>query len=218
MPKSKIVVMWDWDGTLADTMPDHADLAAMCINAYFGMSIPEARVKYLDTAGVPFDHQLEKIFPLATFPQREACAKEYHKRKMTYVYGNPKDFPQVEMVVRRLRNNPNIIQVISSSTEEVIIDEWVKKTKNNMYLVLGRESGSKKDHIFRMKKEFPEAVIIFVSDSFGDMSLPVDMTFGVDVPSSKLSLFTNNNAAIVSHLPVRLLWMKYCFNRIGVKV
>jgi beta-phosphoglucomutase-like phosphatase (HAD superfamily) len=69
LPTTKVIVMWDWDGTLADTMPAHADLAAMCINAHFGMNIPEARESYLKTTGIPFDRQLEKIFPAATAPQ-----------------------------------------------------------------------------------------------------------------------------------------------------
>jgi phosphoglycolate phosphatase-like HAD superfamily hydrolase len=217
-PTTKVVAMWDWDGTFADTMPAHADLAAMCINAHFGMNLPEAREKYLSTTGVPFDRQLEKIFPKSTSSQREACAKEYHERKMTYVYGNPKDFPQVAKVIKRLRNHPNIIQVISSSTEESIINEWVKKTGNDMYMVLGRESGSKKDHISIIKKEFPNAIIVFVSDSYGDMSLPVDMTFGVDVPTDKNALFLDNGAAIVSRKPVCLVWAEYCFGKIGLVV
>ena len=217
-PTTKVVVMWDWDGTLADTMPSHADLAAMCINTHFGMNIPEARVEYLNTTGIPFDCQLEKIFPLSKASQREACAKEYHERKMTYVYENPKDFPQVAMVIKNLQSCPNIVQVISSSTEETIINEWARKTGNNMHMIFGRERGTKKDHISMVKKEFPTAVIVFVSDSHGDMSLPVDMTFGVDVPKNKASLFLNNGAAIVSRKPVCLVWAEYCFNKIGLTV
>lgn len=210
--------MWDWDGTLADTMPAHADLAAMCINVHFGMNIPEARESYLKITGISFDRQLEKIFPTATVPQREACAKEYHERKMIYVYGNPKEFPQVAMVIKRLQRCPKIIQVISSSTEESIINEWVKKTGNDMYMVLGRESGLKNDHIAIMKKQFPESVVVFVSDSYGDMNLPVSMTFGVDVTRNKISLFTKNGAAIVSRKPVCLVWAEYCFGKIGLMV
>lgn len=217
-PTSQVIVMWDWDGTLADTMPAHADLAAECINAHFGIDTPEAREKYLNTTGIPFDRQLEKIFPGATASQREACAKEYHERKMTYVYGNPKDFPEVARVIERLRKCPNIVQVISSSTEESIINAWVKKTKNHMQMVLGRENESKSDHISLMKKQFPEAVIVFVSDSHGGMGLPVDMTFGVAVPENKVALFAKNGAAIVSRKPVCCLWARYCFGQIGVKV
>jgi len=217
-PITKVVILWDWDGTLADTMPDHADLAAICINAHFGMNIPEAREKYLNTAGISFDRQLEKIFPKSMPLQREDCAKEYHEKKMTYVYGNPKDFPQVAKVIKRLRNHPNIIQVISSSTEESIINEWVKKTGNDVYMVLGRESGPKIDHIAKIKKEIPEAVVVFVSDSHGDMNLPADMTFGVNVPKDKNTLFLDDGAAIVSRKPVCLVWAEYCFGKIGLMV
>jgi len=217
-PITKVVVMYDYDGTVADTMPAHADLAEACINTHFGMSIPEAREKYLNTAGIPFDCQLEKIFPKSTSLQREACVKEYHERKMTYVYKNPKEFPQVAKVIKRLRNHPNIIQIISSSTEENIINEWVKKTGNDVYMVLGRESGSKIDHISKIKENIPGAVIVFVSDSHGDMSLPADMTFGVNVPTDKNAIFLDSGAAIVSRKPVCLVWAEYCFGKIGLMV
>lgn len=56
--------MHDWDGTDVDTMPSHADLAAKVIRKHFGLTISDARSKYLATTGVPFDGQLEKFFRL----------------------------------------------------------------------------------------------------------------------------------------------------------
>ena len=59
----KVVVMWDWDGTLVDTMPSQAKLASQVINKYFSLSKKKARQEYLKTTGFPFDIQLKMIFP-----------------------------------------------------------------------------------------------------------------------------------------------------------
>lgn len=160
-PITKVIVMFNWEGTLVCAMPEHTD---------------------------------------------------------NLIYGHPKEFVQISMVIEKLRNCPNIIPVISSSTEEAIINKWVEKTGNDVSRVLGRESGSKVDHVSMIKKEFPGAVIVFVSDSPEDMSLPVDMTFGVNVPTNKNSLFLENKAVIVSSRPVCLVWAEYCFGKIGIKV
>lgn len=213
--KTTVVILWDWDGTLVDTMPAHADLAANCINKHFQMNIPEARRRYLNTTGIPFDRQLEAIFPSATPAQREACAKEYHERKMTEVYGNPDNFPQTIKILEKL--SQKVFQVISSSTEEEIIGKWVEKNGIKIPIpILGRESGSKKDHIEGMRKEIPNAVFVFVSDSSGDMDLPVDMTFGVNAPKNKVEQFVKEGAAIVSKKPISLVWADYCFKQIGL--
>ncbi len=197
------IVMWDWDGTLVDTMPMHADLAAMCIEKHFGMDFQSAREQYLNTTGIPFDHQLRIIFPEAEEEKVLFCAGEYHKEKMTYVYENPKDFPETLKVIKKVEN----IQIISSSTEENIIKRWTHE--NGLEItVLGRESGSKRDHILKIKELFPESKIIFVSDSYGDMDLPVEIALGVDVPKNKENLFWKNGAQNVSFEPVSLAWFE----------
>ena len=84
---AKVVIMFDLDGTLFDTMGAHADLAADVMAKHLGLSKKSARNKYLATAGVPFPKQLELIFPNAKSAQRNACEQEYVERKMIEVYG-----------------------------------------------------------------------------------------------------------------------------------
>ena len=79
------IILWDWDGTLADTMPAHADLAAKCIQKHFGINFQNAREEYLNTSGIPFDYQLKKIFPNTEESKIDSCAEEYHREKMTYL-------------------------------------------------------------------------------------------------------------------------------------
>jgi phosphoglycolate phosphatase-like HAD superfamily hydrolase len=56
-------LLCDLDGTLVDTMPLLADLAADVMSETYGMPRPLAREMYLATCGLPFAHQLEAICP-----------------------------------------------------------------------------------------------------------------------------------------------------------
>jgi phosphoglycolate phosphatase len=57
------VLLCDLDGTLIDTMPILADLAAEVLEEVHGLSRPVARDMYLSTSGIPFIRQLDIICP-----------------------------------------------------------------------------------------------------------------------------------------------------------
>ena len=174
----KVVVMWDWDGTLVDTMPSHAKLASKVINKYFSLSKEKARQEYLKTTGFPFDIQLKMIFPKSNEKKRKLCAKEYHTRKLKEVYKNFKNTPNAKNTIRQLYKL-KIPQVITSGTDENIVYEWIKREKiKEITKVIGKEGGVKFDHTKKIKKEFKNYSIIFVGDSLNDMKLPVDFKIG----------------------------------------
>ena len=57
------LLVFDLDGTLIDTMGDYADKAAALIFEHYGIPRDKARRRYLETSGLPFEQQLEQIFP-----------------------------------------------------------------------------------------------------------------------------------------------------------
>ena len=57
------LLVFDLDGTLIDTMGDYADKAAALICERYGTPREEARRRYFETSGLPFEHQLEQLFP-----------------------------------------------------------------------------------------------------------------------------------------------------------
>gem|GEM_PF-171182 len=175
----KIVMMWDWDGTLVDTMPPHTKLASEVINKHFGLSKEKAKQEYLKTTGFPFDVQLKIIFPKSDEKKRNLCAEEYHKRKLKEVYKNLKNIPYAKNTIRRLYKL-EIPQIITSGTDENIVYKWIKKEKiEGITKVMGREKGVKLDHVKKIKKEFKNYSIILVGDSLNDMKLPVDLKIGL---------------------------------------
>ncbi|HOS87937.1 MAG TPA: hypothetical protein PL093_00105 [Candidatus Pacearchaeota archaeon] len=201
----KIIVMYDWDGTLVDTMPAHAALAAKCIKQTFGLPYAEAKEKYLESTGVPFDLQLEKIFPLAESALKKQCADRYHREKMFLVYGDPVTFPGAFGTIKETANVfPSAIQVVSSSTEEPCIKEWARKSKLSRYFyyILGRESGNKQQHIQKLRQEFSRSVIFFISDSAEDMALPADCCVGVQASKESFQKFLDRGAYRVFSGPI----------------
>lgn len=199
--KHVAIVMHDWDGTDVDTMPSHARLAAKVINKCFGMKIKYARSNYLATTGIPFDKQLEKIFPQSSKEERDACANEYHLRKIKEVYENPKTFPSVKKVLK-LSSDIGFVSIISSSTEENLINAWAKKENLSQFFsaIYGREHGTKTDHIKIVEKAYPGCTIFFLSDSAGDMNLPA-ITIGVCAPKEKQEEFYRAGADWVFSTP-----------------
>ena len=57
------VLLCDLDGTLIDSMPTLADLATEVMESTYGTPRMLARELYLATCGLPFEKQLEEIYP-----------------------------------------------------------------------------------------------------------------------------------------------------------
>jgi len=177
--KSKeLIVCWDFDGTLVDTMASHVKLASELINKYFGLSKEKARREYLKTTGLPFDIQLKIIFPKKDKNTKKLCAKEYHKRKLNEVYKNFKSIPNAKYAIYQLFKL-GVFQIVTSGTDEDIVYYWIKKEKiTGINKVMGREQGLKADHIKEIKKKFKNTLLVLVSDSVKDMKLPADFKIG----------------------------------------
>lgn len=204
------IAVFDWDGTIVNTMDAHADLAAECISQCFGMSFVEARKHYLATTGIPFDKQLEKIFPGKEFEDaRKACAKSYHGLKGICVYGDPKMFPGIPDIIDHGRKE-EIPIMISSSTEEAVIKKWADDHGLFFSAIFGRESGTKKDHIELLRELYSgnDVRIVFFSDSSGDMSVPADAKCGVCVPIEEEKSFFEKGATIITLNPPNIDFFK----------
>ena len=73
------VLLCDLDGTLIDSMPTLADLATEVIEARYATPRILARELYLATCGLPFEKQLEEIFP--EDPRNADASAEFEGRK-----------------------------------------------------------------------------------------------------------------------------------------
>ena len=166
------VSMYDFDGTLINTMMLHGKCAARCINRYFDMPLEEAEAAYHSTTGIPFPLQLKQIFPDASDSQRKQCYNDYISRKMSEVYEAAEFFPDVADSLDKI-SNLSIPQTISTSTEKDLTEYLLGKHEIRSYFeeVRGLEQGVKDEHIHEVKREFNPERIFFTGDSRSDMAL-----------------------------------------------
>lgn len=72
-------IAFDFDGTVADTMPELRELALMVLMESCGLSRIVADECYMGTVGAPFGKQLERIFPGREY--NEGVAAYFNMRK-----------------------------------------------------------------------------------------------------------------------------------------
>jgi len=117
------LLVFDLDGTLIDTMGDYADKAAALIFKHYGTPISEARRLYFETSGLPFEQQLEQLFPKATRNTEVAFMFEGWKDKYLLNVTLP---TKTEQLLHQWKNAGFSIAISSNNLEN-----YVKRLANN---------------------------------------------------------------------------------------
>jgi len=177
--KPKSVCIFDFDGTLVDSMEGFADLAAGLMEKNYGLSYAQAREKYLKTSGLPFFQQLESLFP--NNPLNGKVAQDFEVQKKRYYFERP-FFQEVYQTIERLRRQ-GVRVVVSSNNGQDVIEEYLDHQDAPPFdLVLGFKEGFSKGraHFEKVLDHFDLSVdeAVFVGDSLYDAQKALD--FGVD--------------------------------------
>lgn len=176
--RKNFLILFDFDGTLIDTMASHINLANKVIVEHFAVSKKWAEKEYTKTTGIPFDKQLEIIFPGKKYEsKRVKCAQEYHKKKIKEVYLKILPTKGALKSLKKLQKL-GYKQLILTGTEEWIVKKWLKEKEILKIGVFGKEKGIKNDHIKILRKKFPKDNFLIVSDSFKDLILPIEVKIG----------------------------------------
>ena len=168
-------IIFDFDGTLANTMPFLTKLAVKLITANYSISKEEAKRRYLETTGVDFAGQLESIFP--NHPDNQKMAADFEERKLGGIFDHPV-FPNVIPTLKYFRSK-NIKTFICSSTKQEIITKYCQLNKIDILLdnLFGYKPNFKKveqfDFILQHYKLQPDKVV-FVADSLKDCDFARD--------------------------------------------
>lgn len=168
-------VIFDFDGTIADTMPFLTKLAVMLITEKYNVSKDEAERRYLETTGIDFTSQLELLFP--NHPNNRDVVAAFESRKLEGIYAHPV-FSDVIPTLRYFRNK-KIKTFICSSTKQEIITTYFRL--NTIYDLADGLLGYKPDFgksdqlefILQYYKMQPEEVL-FVGDSLRDYDFAKD--------------------------------------------
>ena len=167
-PSAKAVI-FDFDGTIANTMPFLSDLAVGLMTDSYDISDAEARRKYLETTGMDFSSQIEEIFPghaknVSVVAAMESCKGER-------ILEHPL-FDEVVSVLRFFEER-GVQRFVCSSTEETLVRQHTKVAGIDHLITgcfgygPGFAKGQQIQYILRQYDLRPEEVI-FVGDSLMD--------------------------------------------------
>ncbi len=187
---NKKVVVFDFDGTIVDSMESFAQIASKVMPKYYDIDSNKAYNLYLNTSGIPFFQQLETIFhgnPINTTAANEfeqEKKKSYHEKKL---------FSDAADTLKSLKEK-NVKVIISSNNFHELVEAFVSRLDIKFDMVLGYKENFSKgadhfEHIIK-KTGHTKDEITFVGDSLKDADKAND--FGVDF-IAKEGIFTKND-------------------------
>ena len=171
--KAKIrcrAIVFDFDGTIADSMPFLEEIGVATMMKYFGVTKEEATNRYRSTTGLPYEHQIEINFPGNS--ANEQAIEEFEQLKIDRIF-DQKLFDDSVEVVEDL-NRKGIQVFVSSSTFQPTIEEYFRKRgitdlfKGIVGYRPGFEKGS--DHFKHIRDKYGVEFdkMVFVGDSLKD--------------------------------------------------
>jgi len=163
-------VIFDFDGTLADSMPFLKKIGVEIMMKHFGVSKEDATERYVSTTGLPYEHQIKLNFP--DDQRNEMAIEEFEQLKIERIY-EQELFPDAESTVRELLAMGFPV-FVSSSTFQPTIEEYFRR-KGILDLfkaIIGYRPGFEKgaDHFNHISSgyEIPIDHMVFVGDSLKD--------------------------------------------------
>jgi phosphoglycolate phosphatase-like HAD superfamily hydrolase len=162
------VAIFDFDGTIVDSMSFLTRLATDLLVRDYGMEREKARQAYVETTGLPFVKQMELIFPGDARNRSTVDTFEEGKRSSLFDF---KIFPEVPGALDMIRRK-GIKVCVSSGNYEDVIAEVLGFRGLEFDLIMGFRPGFEKglDH-FRFAMETFDAgaeEVLFVGDSRKD--------------------------------------------------
>lgn len=167
--KAKKAIVFDFDGTLVDSMERLTQIAEEVLSSFFGLPKKEGRRLYIQTSGLAFPDQLKTLFPSAGTKNKKA-AKAFEEKKREG-YFEERLYPDTHATIDYLRKKGYRI-IISSNSEQDLVDQLVTKLKIPCDLKLGfRENFSKGlPHFLYIFQHWgvKRKDLVFVGDSLKD--------------------------------------------------
>ena len=163
-------VIFDFDGTLADSMPFLEMIGVQVMMRYYGIDKADATHRYRSTTGLPYEHQIESNFPRNS--KNHEAVEEFEKLKIERIF-EQELFPEAKDALMRIRKL-GIAVFVSSSTFQPTIERYFEQRglKEDFTEILGYRPGFEKGiHHFNHIKDnhgLELNEVVFVGDSLKD--------------------------------------------------
>lgn len=163
-------VIFDFDGTLADSMPFLESIGVEIMMKYYRVSREEAIQRYRMTTGLPYEHQIEMNFP--ENPINEKAVEEFERLKIERIYEQSL-FPDAVDVLQKLKSIGFRLFVSSSTFQPTITEYFRRKGLLNLLDgIMGYRPSFEKgaDHFRHVQNHYGVDLdeVVFVGDSLKD--------------------------------------------------
>lgn len=163
-------VIFDFDGTLADSMPFLERIGVQVMTEHYPVSFDEATTLYRSTTGLPYEQQIKLNF--ADNEQNEAAISEFEKLKIDRIF-DQELFPDAEATLNRIKGMGMDVFVSSSTFQPTIEEYFKRKGLAGVFVeILGYRPGFEKGahHLNHVKSRYgiPLDEVVFVGDSLKD--------------------------------------------------
>ncbi|MBU1179911.1 HAD hydrolase-like protein [Patescibacteria group bacterium] len=173
MLNNKSTIIFDFDGTLVDTMHIFADIASCLISENYNILKEEARKMYFETSGLPFHKQLEIMFAKNELNQKIASIYEEQKLDAT----TDVTIEEEEFEALKILKDSGYDLIVSSNNFQYNIDNFVNNNNLNdiFSLALGFKDsfGKGKEHFNYIMENLgvDSKGMMFIGDSLNDARL-----------------------------------------------
>ena len=163
------VICFDFDGTIAATMPFLTDLAVDVLTKHCRLDPEYARDQYIQTSGLPFKEQIEHICGDNDTAVHAAIAEFENRKKSEYFKLSPEAHARETLTGLKERG---YALAVSSSTHEHLIRQYLDHFELSPDLVMGLRPNFKKglDHFghIQLTYQIKSGAICYVADSKND--------------------------------------------------
>ncbi len=168
----KKACLFDFDGTLVDTMHGFADIAMRVIHQYHpSISEGEARRLYLETSGIPFHQQLEQIAP--QHPCNEEASHVFEHVKAKGFLQTP--IPAATWRTLTHLQQAEVITAISSNNFQHLVGHFADNHQLPIDVAMGWQpdlcKGKPHFDVLAERYELSYDQMVFVGDSLSDAAL-----------------------------------------------
>jgi phosphoglycolate phosphatase-like HAD superfamily hydrolase len=170
------VICFDFDGTIAATMPFLTELAVDVLTKHCRLEPEYARAEYIRTTGLPFADQAERICSGRGAAVQAAVAEFEDRKASEYFRMVPETHARETLQALKERG---YTVAISSSTEDHLIRQYLSRFGLSPDLAMGLRPNFKKgrDHFnhIRHRYRIDSGAICYVADSLTDYRLATSL-------------------------------------------